>query len=192
MEGDSNQISAPLYKLSDKRIIWFFGLSGSGKTTLASQVFDHYKRLGIPCLWLDGDRVREGLSSGLGFSKEDRLEHHRRIAEVAKIASEQGFTVVVSAIAPLVSIRSRVNDLLGNTITWIFLEPGESICKSRDTKGLYSSVSRNQFTQLFESPLNKSVHLHLNTGAYGVEHCVKKVLDLLNAKEPFEHATFNI
>ena len=85
---------------SKTSIIWLFGRSGAGKTTLASLLVDQYRAMGTPCLWLDGDRVRQGLSQELGFSPADRMENHRRIIEVANIAEEQGLGVIVSANVP--------------------------------------------------------------------------------------------
>lgn len=192
MADEARTYSSPENRSNDNRIIWFFGRSGSGKTTLASQIVQHYAGLGISCLWLDGDRVREGLSRGLGFSIEDRLEHHRRIIEMANIAIEQGFIVVISAIAPLVSIRSQIDQLSSTKITWIYLDPGESTCRARDTKGLYSRGTPGQFTQLFESPVNELIGLQLNTAIYGVEYCIKKIITLLESPATVEPVTFNI
>ena len=95
--------------VSKKRIIWLFGRSKAGKTTLTSLFMDRYEALGIPGLWLDGDRVLQGLSQELGFSPSDLTGNHRRIIEVANIAEEQWLEVVVSAIAPEGFIRSKVN-----------------------------------------------------------------------------------
>ena len=86
---------------SKTRIIWLFGRSGAGKTTLASLLVDQYRSIGTPCLWLDGDRIRQGLSQELGFSPSDRMENHRRIIEAANIAK------FVSRAIPQVLVRNR-------------------------------------------------------------------------------------
>ncbi len=164
---------------SKKRIIWLFGRSGAGKTTLASLLVERYKVLGTPCLWLDGDRVRQGLSQELGFSTADRMENHRRIIEVANIADEQGVQVVVSAIAPNHSIRSKVNELAKSPVAWIYLESDETTCCQRDTKGLYAATQGGNFSQLFEPPVSGSALIRINTSSEDVYVSKAKILAVL-------------
>jgi adenylylsulfate kinase-like enzyme len=121
--------------------------------------------MGTPCLWLDGDRIRQGLSQELGFSPSDRMENHRRIIEAANIAEEQGIQVVVSAIAPQQSIRSKINELTKIPVAWIYLDTDETTCRHRDTKGLYAATQGGNFSQLFEPPTPGSVLIQINTSA---------------------------
>ena len=165
--------------VSRKRIIWLFGRSGAGKTTLASLLVDRYKALGTPCLWLDGDRVRQGLSQDLGFSTAHRMENHRRIIEVANIAEEQGLQVVVSAIAPKEFIRSKVNELAKSPVAWIYLETDETTCRQRDTKGLYAATQGENFSQLFEPPVSGSALIEINTSSEDVQVSKAKILSVL-------------
>ncbi len=173
------------------KIIWLFGRSGAGKTTLASQLVDRYKDLGIPCLWLDGDRVRQGLSRDLGYTPTDRMENHRRIIEVANIAKEQGLQVVVSAIAPKVTIRSKVNELAASPIAWIYLETDETTCRLRDSKGLYSSPPTETFKQLFEPPSEEAILLQLNTSLEDIGCSTAQIFSELGISEPSLVETLN-
>lgn len=164
---------------SKTRIVWLFGRSGAGKTTLASLLVDQYRSMGTKCLWLDGDRVRRGLSQELGFSAADRMENHRRIIEVANIAAEQGLQVVISAMAPIESIRSKVNELAQVPIAWIYLETNEDICRQRDTKGLYASTQGESFRQPFEPPAPDSVLIKIDTSSDDISVTQAKIFSVL-------------
>lgn len=98
------------------KIIWFTGNSGSGKTTLVKAL----KEKLFNWLILDGNDIRESISSGLGFSKEDREEHNLRVARLAKNLSEQGFNIMVSVIAPFQSTRNKINDII--KCDWVYLK----------------------------------------------------------------------
>jgi adenylylsulfate kinase len=95
------------------RIIWFTGQSGSGKTTLAKRLREDY-----PCIILDGDEMRDSISVGAGFSKEDRAEHNLRVARLAKILAKQT-NVLVSVIAPMKNIRREIEKICQPT--WVYL-----------------------------------------------------------------------
>jgi adenylylsulfate kinase len=165
---------------ASEKLIWLFGRSGAGKTTLASKLVDRYRSLGIPCLWLDGDRIREGLSQGLGYTPDDRMENHRRIIEVANIACEQGFQVVVSAIAPKETIRSKVNELAKSSVNWIYVDTDEDTCRQRDTKGLYSMPQNGSVSQFIAPLSTERILLHLNTSSEEIELSKTRVFSVLH------------
>ncbi len=164
---------------SKEKIIWLFGRSGAGKTTLGLHLVGRYKALGIPCLWLDGDRVRQGLSQELGFSPSERMENHRRIIEIANIAKEQGLQVIVSAMAPKAFIRSKINELAKSPVAWVYLETDENTCRQRDTKGLYAAAADGNFSQLFEPPVSESLLIKINTSAEDIRMSQSKLYSVL-------------
>jgi len=164
---------------SNQKIIWLFGRSGAGKTTLAAKLVDRYRSLGIPCIWLDGDRVREGLSQDLGYTPNDRMENHRRIIEAAKIASEQELQVVISAIAPEEAIRAKVNELAKYSVNWIYVDSDENTCRQRDTKGLYSTPENNSVSQFFGPSSTESILLRLNTSLESIDVCQSRIFSEL-------------
>lgn len=164
---------------SSQKIIWLFGRSGAGKTTLATRLVDQYRSLKIPCLWLDGDRIREGLSQDLGYTPDDRMENHRRIIELANIACEQGLQVVVSAIAPKEAIRAKVNELAKCSVNWIYVDSDENTCRQRDTKGLYSTPQDNSVSQFFGPSSAERILLHLRTSSEEIEMSKRRVFSEL-------------
>ncbi|WP_247570001.1 adenylyl-sulfate kinase [Ralstonia pseudosolanacearum] len=118
---------------------WFTGLSGAGKTTLALHVSEVLRRTGRTVIVLDGDRLRGGLNSDLGFAREDRRENTRRIAEVAKLLVAEGFVVLVSAISPYAEDRRAARARFeSGTFHEVFVATDLATCMARDTKGLYA------------------------------------------------------
>src|ERR687896_695116 len=119
-------------------VIWFTGLSGSGKTTIAHVVEEQLLDAGVPVEILDGDIVRENLSKGLGFSKEDRDTNIRRIAFVAHLLQRNGVFVITAAISPYESIRQEARDMVGEDFVEVYADAPLEVCESRDVKGLYA------------------------------------------------------
>ena len=119
-------------------VIWFTGLSGSGKSTLAAELSGVLIQRDIRHMVLDGDIVRQGLCSDLGFSREDRAENCRRIAEVARLLLQAGVTVLIPVISPYLDVRERIKGLFrpGEYIEVYVACPLE-VCEQRDVKGLY-------------------------------------------------------
>ena len=165
-------------------ILWFTGLSGAGKSTIAHAVEERLYSLGCRTFVLDGDNVRHGLCSDLGFSNQDRSENIRRIGEVAKLFVEAGTIALTAFISPFRQDRDRIRHLVP---TGDFLEiycrcPIE-VCEARDVKGIYARARRGEipdFTGIsspFEAPLNPE--LELNTGVNTLEDEVEKVVALL-------------
>src|SRR5918992_2345572 len=122
--------------------LWFTGLSGSGKTTIAELVRPELERRGLLVEWLDGDEVREHLSKGLGFSKEDRDTNIARIAWVASRLTRHGAAVVVAAISPYEETRQRARALVEEhgPFVEVFVKASVEECAGRDTKGLYAKA----------------------------------------------------
>ena len=119
-------------------VLWFTGLSASGKTTLAGMLHAELAKSGRPCFVLDGDCLRSGLCSDLGFSSADRAENLRRAGEVARLLVDAGLIVIAAFISPYVADRARVRSRFEkNQFYEIFLECPIEVCRQRDPKGLY-------------------------------------------------------
>jgi adenylylsulfate kinase len=120
-------------------VIWFTGLSGSGKTTIAHEVEHHLLEAGVPVEVLDGDVVRENLSKGLGFSKEDRDTNIRRIAFVAHLLQRNGVFVITAAISPYRRVRHEARTMIKDFVE-VFADAPLEVCEQRDVKGLYAKA----------------------------------------------------
>lgn len=119
--------------------VWFTGLSGAGKTTISKAVEQELRERGHLVEVLDGDIVRQNLTKGLGFSKEDRDENIRRIGFVAHLLTRNGVIVLVSAISPYREIRQEVKAKIGDFIQ-VFVNAPLEVCEQRDVKGLYKKA----------------------------------------------------
>jgi adenylylsulfate kinase len=120
-------------------VLWFTGFSGSGKSTLCRMLAAGLHDDGYPVWILDGDALRKGLCSDLGFEMNDRMENVRRIAHVAKLMSDQGAIVLVAVICPLESMRQIVRSILPGLIH-VFVDAPLEVCERRDPKGLYKKA----------------------------------------------------
>ncbi len=147
-------------------VIWLTGLSGAGKTTIANLVAQEISSIASQPYILDGDNLRNGLNSDLGFSHEDRSENIRRISEVAKILVDAGIITVVSVISPFACDRGRARSLFGdNQFIEIFVDTSLDVCKQRDNKGLYKRALSGEiedFTGIsspYENPENPELVL---------------------------------
>ncbi|BDP42305.1 adenylyl-sulfate kinase [Deinococcus aetherius] len=161
------------------RVVWFTGLSGAGKSTLASALYEELTARGVPVELLDGDAVRENLSKGLGFSRQDRDTNVRRIAFVAGLLARHGVTVLVSAISPYADTRREVLNGLPNP-TEVFVDAPLEVVTQRDVKGLYLRALAGEiphFTGVsdpYEAP--ETPDLHLRTDRIGVEEGLGQLL----------------
>ena len=162
--------------------VWFTGLSGAGKTTLARAVYDELKRRGYRVEILDGDVVRQYLTKGLGFTKEDRDENIRRIGFVAHLLTRNGVIVLVAAISPYRETREEVRRKIGDFIE-VYVNAPLEVCEQRDVKGLYKKAREGKiknFTGIsdpYEPPLNPEVECR--TDLESVDESVAKVLKKL-------------
>ena len=163
-------------------VLWFTGLSGSGKTTIAHEVEEKLLEAGVPVEILDGDVVRENLSKGLGFSKEDRDTNIRRIAFVAHLLQRNGVFVITAAISPYKAVRDEARAMIKDFIE-IYSDAPLEVCEARDTKGLYAKARAGEikgFTGIddpYEAPENPEVVC--DTDAEDVSESAQKVIDKL-------------
>lgn len=139
---------------TNSKVFWLFGRSGAGKTTLARRLQQCFLNRNIPLLYLDGDDLRSGICADLGFSSEARLENHRRIAEIARLAAEQGLSVVVSTMAPEHKDRDRVKQVLADRLVWIYIHASLNVCMHRDPKGLYRRAQTGSIQNLIDFPFD--------------------------------------
>ncbi|WP_297992458.1 adenylyl-sulfate kinase [Anoxybacillus sp.] len=168
-------------------VLWFTGLSGSGKSTLANAVAKTLFEQNIHCYVLDGDNVRHGLNSDLGFSAEDRTENIRRIGEVAKLFVDSGQIVLTAFISPFRQDRQLVRDKLEqDEFVEIYVRCPLETCEQRDPKGLYKKARRGEirdFTGIdspYEPPI--SPELIVDTDEHSIEQCVQQIIAYLQHK----------
>ncbi|MCK5378012.1 MAG: adenylyl-sulfate kinase [Acidobacteria bacterium] len=164
--------------------LWFTGLSGSGKSTVAIEVDRILTERGVTCTVLDGDNVRHGLNSDLGFSPEDRNENIRRIGEVAKLFTEAGMINLTAFISPYREDRDRNRKIQGNgDFVEVFVDAPLAVCEARDTKGLYKKARAGiipEFTGIsapYEAP--DQAEIVLNTDDESVEQSAARVVTYL-------------
>ena len=147
-------------------LLWFTGLSGSGKSTLAGALEAELMRRGIHTYLLDGDNVRHGLCSDLGFATADRQENLRRVGEVAKLMVDAGLVVLAAFVSPYRAERAAIRARLpeGEFIE-VFVDTPLSECEQRDPKGLYKKARAGEikhFTGIddpYEAPEQAEIHL---------------------------------
>ena len=163
-------------------IVWFTGLSGAGKTTIAQVVKQVLAAHGQPVFLLDGDSIRKGLSSDLGFSAVDRSENLRRAAHVAALAADAGFVVLAAFITPTRADRAMVRaQLAGYRFIEAFVDTELAVAEARDPKGLYRRARRGEipnFTGIsapFDVP--DSPEMRLETRLRSVDELAALVVD---------------
>ena len=168
-------------------VLWFTGLSGSGKSTLANALEKRLSTLGIRTYLLDGDNVRYGLNQDLGFSKLDRSENIRRIAEVAKLFTDAGMFVLTAFISPYEADRQLAREIIGTEdFLEIYVACSLEECERRDPKGVYAKARRGEIphftgiSQPYEVPLKPDISVC--TEKECVEAEVERVLAELVAR----------
>jgi len=163
-------------------VIWIYGLSGSGKSTIANALekalFDEGKNTYV----LDGDNVRMGLNQNLGFSKEDRQENQRRIAEVAKLFIDAGVICIAAFISPMQSDREMIKAIIGQDhFIEVFVDTPLEECEKRDVKGLYKKARAGEiknFTGIsapFEKPTDNVITI--DTTQTSIEEAIQLIKD---------------
>ena len=161
--------------------LWMTGLSGAGKSTLANAIEQELNRKGKHTYILDGDNLRHGLNSDLGFSEPDRNENVRRAAEAAQLMVDAGLIVIVGLISPFKKERNWARSLFkDNQFKEIYISTSLQECEQRDVKGLYQKARRGEvkdFTGIdspYESPENAEVII--DTQNKSVDECVRQIL----------------
>ena len=161
--------------------LWMTGLSGAGKSTLANALEQELNKKGKHTYILDGDNLRHGLNSDLGFTETDRNENVRRAAETAKLMVDAGLIAIVGLISPFKKERDWARSLFkDNQFKEIFISTSLEACEHRDTKGLYEKARRGEvkdFTgidSLYESPDNPDIII--DTENKTVDDCVHMIL----------------
>ncbi len=169
--------------MSDKGFtLWFTGLSGAGKSTLATSLEPVLRERGKQVEILDGDEVRENLSKGLGFSKEDRDTNIRRIGYVANLLARNGCVAITAAISPYREVRDEVRRMTQTRAHFveIYVEAPLEVVEQRDTKGLYKKARAGiikNFTGIsdpYEPPISPDIVVH--TGKESIEESARKIL----------------
>ena len=165
-------------------MVWFTGLSGSGKSTIAMGVERELHKRGILCRILDGDNIRAGINSNLGFSAEDRKENIRRIAEIGKLFVQTGVITLACFVSPTNDIRRLAREIIGEEdFREVFVSTPLEVCEQRDVKGLYDKARRGEvkaFTGIsapFEAPANPA--LSIDTSKLPLEESVNRVVEMI-------------
>jgi adenylylsulfate kinase len=148
-------------------VVWFTGLSGSGKSSVARAVEASLARAGRLVYVLDGDNIRHGLCSDLGFSAVDRSENIRRISHVAALFVDVGAIVLTAFISPFRADRAQARTIVGAAdFLEVFVDTPLAVCEQRDPKGLYRQARAGQLAEFtgisspYEAPLQPDLHLH--------------------------------
>ena len=167
-------------------VLWLYGMSGSGKSTIATEVERQLVSEGRFVVVLDGDNLRSGLNSDLGFTDEDRSENVRRTAEIAKLFSSQGVITLISVITPLRRFREMARKIVGSDFNEIYIMADFETCAQRDPKGLYAKVAEGKVANFtgkdsgFEEP--EKAELILNTQKLSPTESATEILSLIKGQ----------
>jgi adenylylsulfate kinase len=173
-------------------LLWFTGLSGSGKSTLANLVELALYKKGISTYVLDGDNIRKGINKDLNFSKIDRKENIRRIAEICSLMLDAGVVTLASFISPYIKDRQEVKQKVGaDNFIEIYVNTSIEECERRDVKGLYKKARSGEIKNLtgvsapYEAPVNPD--LEVITDGHSIEENVKNILEFITKKSNKAH-----
>ena len=164
--------------------LWLTGLSGSGKSTIAPHLDRRLYNEGFFAQVLDGDNIRSGINSDLGFGVADRAENIRRIAEIARLYTNSGIITINSFISPTIASRQMAKDIIGaSNFLEVFINTPLEICEARDVKGLYKKARAGQIKQFtgidapYEAPIQPD--LEVKTAEQTIEESVAVIYDYL-------------
>jgi bifunctional enzyme CysN/CysC len=169
-------------------VLWLTGLSGAGKSTIATELERELFNLGKHAYVLDGDNIRHGLCSDLGFSPRDRTENIRRVGEVAKLFADAGVICVTAFISPYREDRDLVRKMVKEgRFLEVYVNAPVEVCEQRDPKGLYAKARANELREFtgisapYEAPLTPEIELR--TDQLTVEEAVGKILEYLHLRD---------
>lgn len=165
-------------------MVWFTGLSGSGKSTIAIALERELQKRRLLCRILDGDNIRSGINSNLGFSEADRVENIRRIAEVGKLFVDTGIITIAAFISPSNALREMAARIIGEEdFVEVYVSTPIEECERRDVKGLYAKARRGEIKEFtgISAPFEVPVHpdLSLDTSRLSLEDSVRRLLDVV-------------
>jgi adenylylsulfate kinase len=150
--------------MNKNKAIWLFGLSGAGKTTLAIEIQKQLNKAHQKNILLDGDIIRTGINKNLGFTREDRKENVRRIAEISKLMLQVNVIPIIAAITPYRSDRELIKKIIGEEqLIMVHVQCSLEQCESRDPKGLYKKARKNELknftgiSDVFEIPVTQTI-----------------------------------
>ena len=168
-------------------VVWFTGLPASGKSTIAHFLERELFERGVRAYVLDGDNIRHGLCGDLGFSREDRRENLRRIAEVCRLMVDAGILVLTAFVSPYREDREYVRERIGkDKFLEVYVKCNPEICEKRDPKGLYRKAREGEIKEFtgvnapYEKP--KKPDLILDTEKEDLKTCVEKAILMLYKK----------
>ena len=167
--------------------VWFTGLSGSGKSAISDSLVAELQQRKSKIEVLDGDVVRENLSKGLGFSKEDRDTNVRRIAFVADLLSRNGVPVITAAISPYRDIRDEAREMMNDRFIEVFVDTPLEVCEARDVKGLYAKARSGEIPEFtgvsdpYEAPENPEITI--KTEGETPEESAQQILGYLDERK---------
>ena len=165
------------------KVIWLTGLSGSGKSTIANELEKRLFASGMHSYVLDGDNLRLGINKDLGFTRADRAENVRRVAEIAHLMSDAGLVVIVALVSPFAADRDSARDVFEKgRFAEVWVKTPLEVCAERDPKGLYKKAADGSLPNLsgvgqeYEPPVNAELVLD---GTVGVTENVTKIIEEL-------------
>ena len=167
-------------------VLWFTGLSGAGKSTLAIALEEALFKRGFQVYVLDGDNVRTGLASDLGFSHEDRTENIRRVGEVAALFAHAGVICISAFISPYREDRAIARRAAGDKFYEVYVAADLATCEKRDPKGLYKKARAGEiqdFTGVsapYEAPENPEITI--DTSAKTVASSIGSLIEFVMAR----------
>jgi adenylyl-sulfate kinase len=168
------------------RVVWLTGLSGAGKSSIATELERELFNMGRQVYVLDGDNIRHGLGSDLGFSPKDRTENIRRIGEVAKLFADAGVICITAFISPYRADRDLVRRIMAEgRFIEVYVNAPLEVCEQRDPKGLYVKARAQEIKEFtgvsapYEEPANPEIALH--TDQLTVAESVARVVEYLGS-----------
>lgn len=164
-------------------VLWYTGLSGAGKSTIANAVDRILYERGCHTYILDGDNIRHGLNSDLGFDEISRTENIRRVSEIAKLFVDAGLIVSIALISPFILDREQARKLIGDSFIEVFVDAPLAECEKRDPKKLYKKAREGEITNFtgisspYEKPINPDIHITTSTKT--IHECANKIINYL-------------